>query len=445
MAVFVREALQMKVCLFLVGIPIVQVLLGSGALRVLYGRLAGKMHVADKLLVGFLVEIGLAEVAHLAAVVLGRSFSDAVLLFEAGIVVLSLASIGIWLWQSRNAETGVGRKVSGWRRRAGRSRLSKASGRTDAGRWTGRTDAGSQSGRTDAGRRTGRTDAGSQSGRTDAGGWSGRSGRARVSVASGAVSGRDITPATVGLFLAFALLFIYQIVTITSGDYIYRAGDMTVETVESFLETDGVYQVNPLTGRPYKNSISNEILNSYYYPHVVAWLDPSSDIPFRIQILCLPTLYGILCRIFGLSAARVVWELILLHVLLMCYLAFDRLAHALFADDKRRGRVERLLFMTLIAAVLCAGDYLYGMDGFGLLYCGFRGVTIRNVVLLPYVFGLALRRRWRLAALCILAEACIVWTLYGMGACLVVTLGMAVLRLWYKKRTEGFEEAGRGA
>ena len=418
MAVFVREALQMKVCLFLVGIPIVQVLLGSGALRVLYGRLAGKMHVADKLLVGFLAEIGLAEVAHLAAAVLGRSFSDAVLLFEAGIVVLGLASIGMWLWQSRNAETGVGRKGSGWRRRAGRSRLSKASGRADAG---------------------------SQSGRTDAGRWSGRSGRARVSVASGAVSGRDITPATVGLFLAFALLVIYQIVTITSGDYIYRTGDMTVETVESFLETDSVYQVNPLTGRPYKNSISNEILNSYYYPHVVAWLDPSSDIPFRIQILCLPTLYGILCRIFGLSAARVVWELIPLHVLLMCYLAFDRLAHALFADDKRRGRVERLLFMTLIAAVLCAGDYLYGMDGFGLLYCGFRGVTIRNAVLLPYVFGLALRRRWRLAALCILAEACIVWTLYGMGACLVVTLGMAALRLWYKKRTEGFEEAGRGA
>lgn len=361
MTVFVREALWMNVLLFLVGMPVIQVLLGSGTLGVLYGRRVGKIHIADRLIVGFLVEIGLAEVVHLAAVVLGRSFSDAVFLFKAGIVVLGLVSLGIWLWQRR--ESG---KESGKKSRRGR------------------------------GSRTGRR--------------------------TGTVSGSDVTPVTAGLFLVFALLVIYQIVTITSGDYIYRAGDMTVEIVESFLETDGVYRVNPLTGRAYEGGI-----------------------PFRIQILCLPTLYGILCQIFGLPVTELVWKLIPLHMLLMCYLAFERMAHALLTEEKRRGQVERLLFMVLTAAVLCVGDYLYGMDGFGLLYCGFRGVTIRSVVLLPYVFGLALRHRWRLAVLCILAEACIVWTLYGMGACLVVTLGMAALRVWQKKRTEGFDEVGKGA
>lgn len=353
MTVFVREALWMNVFLFLVGMPVIQVLLGSGTLGVVYGRRACKMHIADRLIVGFLVEIGLAEVVHLAAVVLGRSFSDVVFLFEAGMVVLGFVSLGVWLWQRREAGRG---------RRAGTGRLPRT------------------------------------------------------------ISGSDVTPVTVGLFLVFALLVIYQIVTITSGDYIYRAGDMTVETVESFLETDGVYQVNPLTGRPYEGGI-----------------------PFRIQILCLPTLYGILCQIFGLPATKLVWELIPLHTLLMSYLAFGRLAHALLTEEKRRGRVERLLFMVLTASVLCVGDYLYGMDGFGLLYCGFRGVTIRNVVLLPYVFGLALRHRWKPMALCILAEVCIVWTLYGMGACLVVTLGMAALRIWQKKRNEGFDEAGKEA
>lgn len=348
----------MKVFLFLVGMPVIQVLLGSGALGVMYGRRACKMHIADRLIVGFLIQIGLAEVVHLAAVVLGRSFSDTVFLFEAGIAVLGFVSLGISLWQ-----------------------------RWESGKESGR---GKGSGR---GRRMG-----------------------------GMVHGSDVTPVTAGLFLVFALLVIYQIVTITSGDYIYRAGDMTAETVQSFLETDGVYRVNPLTGRAYEGGI-----------------------PFRIQILCLPTLYGILCQIFGLPVTELVWKLIPLHVLLMCYLVFGRMAHALLPEEKRRGQVERLLFMVLTAAVLCVGDYLYGMDGFGLLYCGFRGVTIRSVVLLPYVFGLALRHRWRLVALCILAEACIVWTLYGMGACLVVTLGMAALRIWQKKRTEGFDEVGKGA
>lgn len=381
MTVFVREALWMNVFLFLVGMPVIQVLLGSGTLGVVYGRRACKMYIADRLIVGFLVEIGLAEVVHLAAVVLGRSFSDAVFLFETGMVVLGFVSLGVWLWQRREAGNDLGR--SGTFRRSGGSGRAGASGRD---------------------------------------GRSGKAGRHRRAGKAGMFSGSDVTPVTVGLFLVFALLVIYQIVTITSGDYIYRAGDMTVETVESFLETDGVYQVNPLTGRPYEGGI-----------------------PFRIQILCLPTLYGILCQIFGLPATKLVWELIPLHTLLMSYLAFGRLAHALLTEEKRRGRVERLLFMVLTAAVLCVGDYLYGMDGFGLLYCGFRGVTIRNVVLLPYVFGLALRHRWKPMALCILAEVCIVWTLYGMGACLVVTLGMAALRIWQKKRTEGFDEAGKEA
>ena len=38
-----------------------------------------------------------------------------------------------------------------------------------------------------------------------------------------------------------------------------------------------------------------------------------------------------------------------------------------------------------------------------------------------------------MVVLCILAEACIVWTLYGIGACLFVTMGMVLAEIVRKK------------
>ncbi|MDE6701734.1 MAG: hypothetical protein K2K10_12115, partial [Acetatifactor sp.] len=75
------EALRMRAFLFLAGMILFSLLLGTGVLGVLYGRESRKLHMADRLLAGFMAILGLAEVAHLAAVFLGRSFSDVVLLF----------------------------------------------------------------------------------------------------------------------------------------------------------------------------------------------------------------------------------------------------------------------------------------------------------------------------------------------------------------------------
>ena len=66
------------------------------------------------------------------------------------------------------------------------------------------------------------------------------------------------------------------------------------------------------------------------------------------------------------------------------------------------------------------------VDGFGVLHSGFRGTVIRNVVLMPYLLSLCLRRRWLAVLLCIAAEVCIVWTLYGAGICLLTSAFMAV-------------------
>ena len=69
-----------------------------------------------------------------------------------------------------------------------------------------------------------------------------------------------------------------------------------------------------------------------------------------------------------------------------------------------------------------------GVDGFDIFYGGFRGVTIRAVVLLPYLIVCLMERKCFGVILCVLAEACMVWTLYGAGTCLLVTFGWIVLR-----------------
>ena len=189
-----------------------------------------------------------------------------------------------------------------------------------------------------------------------------------------------------------------QLVYILAAGDGYRQGDMTVETVNSFLETDEVYSVNPLTGMPF-----------------------TGGMPLRLKILCLPTLYGSICSITGLPVQFVVWKLAPVVTLLGCYLAYGVLSCSLFPDNgKKRG-----CFLAAVSLLLWAENYMFCMDGFGVLSCGFRGVVIRNAVLLPWLFSLLIRKRWIAALLCVFAEACMVWTLYGLGICAAVTVGMA--------------------
>ena len=80
------------------------------------------------------------------------------------------------------------------------------------------------------------------------------------------------------------------------------------------------------------------------------------------------------------------------------------------------------------------------MDGFNVLFAGWRGVSIRNAVLIPYTVSLCIRKKYLHALLCVLAEACIVWTHYGLGACLVVILGMALIQFLCESRKKREED-----
>lgn len=306
--------------------------LGKGALRILYrNHPTQEMGPADCALTGGMIVIGLAEVAHLGACLLGRSFSDCVILFAVTIMVC-LAVVAVVAF--------IGRK----HRKPSRLQERKAEQE-----------------------------------------------RVKKTLITGGVERAQI------IYGMFALVVVIQVVMIAAVPKVYFGGDMTLETVNSFLASDAVYQVNPMTGEAY-----------------------AMGIPFRLKILCLPTFYAILCQLFGLGAETVVLEIVPVLVLLGSYLAYSTVAKRLFPADK----VKRGVFLVLVALLYSAGDYMYGMDGFGVMHSGFRGVSIRAAILLPYTIGLVLRQKYKLVMLCVLAEACMVWTFYGLGAGVAVAVGM---------------------
>lgn len=314
---------------------LVPCLLGDGALRLLYGkRWREEKTRADGVLIGWMITIGLAEAAHLGAVVLGRSFSDSVKLFLAGVTALSvMAGTVMFMNHSDVKETE----------------------------------------------------------------------RLRVK--------KILEPKSRGIqeqviFALFGVLALIQVLQVMSGGNVYPTGDMTAEAVNTILATDTVCQVNPMTGQAYVQGM-----------------------PMRLKILCLPTFYAFFCKLLHVSATQLVWVAVPVITLLLSYFAFATVAKALFAEDARK----RGIFLIFVVLILWVGNYMYGMDGFAVQYAGFRGVSIRMAVLLPYTFGLILRKKWRLLPFPILAEACIVWTLYGMGACFFVTAVMSLSTIIWKR------------
>lgn len=216
-------------------------------------------------------------------------------------------------------------------------------------------------------------------------------------------SGKNEVNAGMQWILTGALVFLIliQMLRILSGDRAWLEGDMTLETVNTFLAENAVYSVNPLTGTAYTASMS-----------------------FRLKILCLPTLYGTISRWSGMAPTDVVYRLIPCLTLGLGYFAYGKLGNDVFEGNPIKVRT----FLLMVGILFSTGAYMPGVDGFDVFYGGFRGVTIRAIVLVPYLIACLMERKYFGAVLCILAEACIVWTLYGAGVCLLITAAWVVLR-----------------
>ena len=204
------------------------------------------------------------------------------------------------------------------------------------------------------------------------------------------------------LLACFVLSALLQVIFIWTRMSEGRTGDIVLETVRSFLVFDRIYQADPLTGLPY-----------------------TEGMPARLKILCLPTLYAFLCELTGTDPSIAVWGLIPVMVLSASYCAYYLLGRQLFSGDRTR----LCLFLLIVNLIFWFGDSMEEMDAFQMMHVGYRGTAVRAGILIPYTIWACLQRKWGQAFLCILAEACIVWTFYGMGACLLITVCMALIYL----------------
>lgn len=154
----------------------------------------------------------------------------------------------------------------------------------------------------------------------------------------------------------FLLLLTLEIIFIFCTAPVKIPGDITVETVKSFLSTNAIYAVNPLTGRAYTVGISE-----------------------RIKLLELPTLYAILSKTFGIDAVSLIRHTIPIVTLMASVMAYYRLSRFLFGE---RGKWN-YLFLFFILSVFLFGDQAKFLPGYQVLHSGFLGEGVRNNVLMP--------------------------------------------------------------
>lgn len=202
--------------------------------------------------------------------------------------------------------------------------------------------------------------------------------------------------------LVFLVLVFLQMLYIFCMQQLVTAGDITLETVTTFLHEDGIHLVNPVNGRAYVNPLS-----------------------MRYKVLCLPTLYGAVCKLTGLSPEVVVCHIVPLFVLGGCYCAYYKLSEALFKEHLGK----RYTFMIMVALLLWVMDGGTYLDGYAIFQGGYMGTTIRGLILIPYTLQGGLNKQWWKCVLCIFAEMCVCQTLWGLGLCLLITMFLVILHL----------------
>lgn len=214
--------------------------------------------------------------------------------------------------------------------------------------------------------------------------------------------------------LVFLVLLFFQLFWLFCIQRVNTAGDIMQETVATFLREDGIHKVNPLTGQAYVNPIS-----------------------LRYRIVGLPTLYASICSLCKITPALLVCHVVPLFVLAGCYLAYYELSGVLFPEHLGK----RYSFLIGLSLLLWCMDNAVWLDGYAALQTAYLGTSIRGLVLVPWTLAQGLKQQWHKCVLCILAEACICQTLWGLGVCLLVTVLLYLLTVgvtfWEKGRFKG--------
>ena len=204
------------------------------------------------------------------------------------------------------------------------------------------------------------------------------------------------------LFLGIGLLIILQIIWNDWMHVPYLKNNIMGEMVQSMLFSDTLYDVNPMTGQPF-----------------------TEGMPLRLQILALPTLLAVICKLTGIPVQLLVYNIVPMIVLLLSYLVYSRFAVFFFPNEGKK----QAMFMLFTVLVYQFGCYGPAMDSFLLFFCGSTGAAFRAGVILPYALLCCLQNKWRSVILCALAEICVVWTLYGLGYTVIIAVLVLCIRL----------------
>lgn len=205
------------------------------------------------------------------------------------------------------------------------------------------------------------------------------------------------------LFLVLAAISFYQLLR----GYVPNLEEGTYQIALENITTGQIMQSNPFTGAP-----------------------GESGLPMRMQLLCLPSLYSGIVALTGLSPYGVMAQLVPMAVWCFSMLVYAAFATKLFPEDGEK----QWLFLSVIACLYLATMGSAGMIGYRIFHEGFLGETIRAAVLIPYTVYCGWQSKWYLCVLAIGAEACLVWTTYGLGYCALITLVMAAVHLLHKRR-----------
>lgn len=180
----------------------------------------------------------------------------------------------------------------------------------------------------------------------------------------------------------------------------------------------------------YEITLGNVTSGSLMTVHPFLGTTTDASMPLRMQILGLSSFYSGLITISQQSPYMIMCKVVPVAVWVLSMLLYWAFAEKLFGEDSDK----RWLFMCMVAWIYLATSNSAGMIGQRVFYAGFSGETIRGALLIPYTVYVSWQKKWYLAVLAVLAEACLVWTTFGVGYCLLIAACMFLVHLWADRR-----------
>lgn len=172
-----------------------------------------------------------------------------------------------------------------------------------------------------------------------------------------------------GLFPLLSILLVIQIGFLTRlvPDV---SGDFTVETVNTTIQSDLIYENHPGMGDTFAYGIT-----------------------FRGKLVSLPLFYAYLKELFSFGevfpchASVIVYRMIPIWGLLLSYLVYGLWAGVFFGRTDQGGR-RAVLFFIGLGVIILFGSYSEDSIFYYQMYRGFRGETLVFAVLIPYAIYL---------------------------------------------------------